>query len=308
MGARRKPVTGGPFRATPLSPCGAIACGASIFETMMGRKMPDFDLDALAAMVPDGAKVAIPVSRSGPAVALTRSLILRGVKDLHLVAIPTAGIQADMLIGAGCVAVVESAGITLDEFGQAPRFVAAVKAGKIRLMDTTCPALVSGLQAAEKGVPFFPMRGLIGSDLLANRPDYKVIDNPMSDAADPIVLLPAIVPDVAMFHAPLADRHGNVWIGKARELMTMAHAAKRCLVTVEQIIDGDLMGDPLRAPAVIPALYVSAIAVAEGGAAPLALNGYYEADSVALAQYAAMAADEPGFAAWLAGDTRAAAE
>lgn len=268
----------------------------------------EIDLDALAAMVPNGAKIAIPVSRSGPAIALTRALISRGVKDLHLVAIPTAGIQADMLIGAGCVAVVESAGITLDEFGQAPRFVAAVKAGSIRLMDTTCPALVSGLQAAEKGVPFFPMRGLIGSDLLANRPDYKVINNPMSAAPDPIVLLPAIIPDIAMFHAPLADRHGNVWIGQARELMTMAHAAKRCLVTVERIIDGDLMDDPLHAPAVIPALYVNAIGVAERGAAPLALNGYYEADTSALAKYAAMATDARGFAAWLSGDAQSAAE
>ncbi len=45
--------------------------------------------------------------------------------------------------------------------------------------------------------------------------------------ADPIVLLPAIKPDVALFHAPMADRHGNVWIGRIRELATMAHAAAK---------------------------------------------------------------------------------
>ena len=131
---------------------------------------------------------------------------------------------------AGCVATMESAGVTLDEYGQAGRFTAAVKAGEIKLKDSTCPALVSAFQAGEKGIPFIPIRGLLGSDLLQNRPDYRVIDNPMAGTGDPIVLLPAITPDIALFHAPLADRHGNVWIGKARECMTMAHAARRTLV------------------------------------------------------------------------------
>jgi len=270
--------------------------------------MPVLDLKALVQQIPDGAKIALPPSRSGVAMAATRALIARGVKNLHLVAIPTAGIQADMLIGAGCVDTVESAGITLDEFGQAPQFVAAVKAGTIHLMDSTCPAIVSGLQAGEKGVPFFPMRGLIGTDLLRHRPDYRTINNPMADGPDPIVLVPAIVPDIALFHAPLADRHGNVWIGKMRELMTMAHAAKRCLVTVERIVDGNLMDDPLRAPAVIPDLYISAVAEAQHGAWPLGLDGDYEADGPALAQYAAMAPSSDGFSDWLAGTTHAAAE
>lgn len=258
------------------------------------------DAETLAAEIPDGAKVAIPTSRSGVAMAVSRAMIARGVRGLHLVAIPTSGIQADMLIGAGCVSVMESAGVTLDEEGQAPRFVAAVKSGAITLRDSTCPAIVSGLEAGEKGVPFLPMRGLIGSDLLAHRPDYRVIDNPMAEGGDPIVLLPAIRPDVALFHAPLADRFGNVWIGGMRELMTMAHAAARTLVSVEEITEDDLMSDALRAPATIPALYISAIARAERGAWPLALEGCYGADRAALADYARAARSAEGFSAWLA--------
>ena len=50
-----------------------------------------------------------------------------------------------------------------------------------------------------------PLRGLIGSDLMAHRPDWQMIDNPYGNN-DPIVLLPAIKPDVALFHAPMADR------------------------------------------------------------------------------------------------------
>ena len=116
-------------------------------------------------------------------------------------------------------------------------------AGTIRMKDATCPALHAAFQAAEKGVPFMPLRGLIGSDVLAHRPDWKMIDNPFGDD-DPIVLLPAIKPDVALFHAPMADRHGNVWIGRQRELVTMAHAAAKTVVTVENIHDGNLLDDP----------------------------------------------------------------
>ena len=136
--------------------------------------------------------------------------------------------------------------MSLGEFGPAPRFTAAVTSGTIRIKDATCPALHAAFQAAEKGVPFMPLRGLIGSDLLAHRPDWKVIDNPFGND-DPIVLLPALKPDVALFHAPLADRDGNVWIGRDRELATMAHAAAKTVVTVEKLHDGNLLDDPLLA-------------------------------------------------------------
>lgn len=267
--------------------------------------MNQTSLAELAAQIPSGARLAVPPTRSGAAISATRLLIEQGVRDLHLVAVPTSGLQADMLIGAGCVKTVESAGITLDEQGQAPRFVDAVKNANIELMDTTCPALISALQAGEKGIPFIPMRGLIGSDLLANRADYRVVDNPMADAGDPIVLLPAIVPDVALFHAPIADRYGNVWIGRIRELMTLAHAARQTLVSVEEIVDYDLMQDELRAPATIPAHYISQISVAHRGCWPLPLPSVYEADAAGLAAYASAAQTPQGFARYLAetGDT-----
>ena len=150
--------------------------------------------------------------------AATRALIRRGVKRLHLVTLPTSTLQADLLIGAGCVETLETSAVSLGEFGPAPRFTAAILAGTIRMMDATCPALHAQFQAAEKGVPFMPLRGLIGSDVLAHRPDWKIIDNPFGND-DPIVLLPALKPDVALFHAPMADRAGNVFVGTQRELV-----------------------------------------------------------------------------------------
>ncbi len=255
-------------------------------------------LDALAARIADGAHVAIPPDYSGVAMAATRALIRRGARGLKLLSVPTAGLQADLLIGAGCVAEIETAGIALGEAGSAPRFVAALKAGALAVKDTTCPAIHAALQAAEKGIPFIPLRGIIGSDLVGRRPDWRVADNPFADG-DPILLLPAIAPDVALFHVPLADRKGNVWIGRRRELVTMAHAARRTLVTVERFQDEDLLAEEASAAATLSALYVTAIAEAPQGAWPLGLAELYASDDAHLALYAAAARTEEGFRNYL---------
>ena len=166
------------------------------------------------------------------------------------------------------------------------------------MRDATCPALHAAFQAAEKGVPFMPLRGLIGSDVLKYRPDWKVIDNPF-DTDDPIVLLPAIQPEIAIFHAPMADRFGNVWIGRQRELTTMAHASKKTIVTVEKIHDGNLMDDPTMAAGLLPGFYVDMIAIAPKGAWPLPLPDHYGWDAEHIAEYARLAATEKGFAQYL---------
>jgi glutaconate CoA-transferase, subunit A len=256
-------------------------------------------LAALARLIPDGASVAIPPDYSGCAMSAVKALIRRGARRLHLIGVPSAGLQVDWLIGAGCVAGVEAAAMTLGEHGLPPRFAAAIKTGKLTMRDSTCPAIHAGLQAAEKGTPFIPLRGILGSDLLKYRPDWKVIDNPLSERADPLVLIPAIKPDVALFHARAADRYGNVWIGIRRELMLMAHAARQTLVTVERIEDADFLADDVMAAGTIPALYVTAIAEAPNGAHPVGLAGAYPPDEAALANYVRAAQTEQGFRRWL---------
>src|ERR1700755_622911 len=196
-------------------------------------------LDDALAPIQDGCVLAVPRESSGVPMAATRALIRRGINRLHLIALPTSSLPADLLIGAGCVDTLETSAVSLGEFGPAPRFTAAIKSGAIRMKDATCPALHTAFQAAEKGVPFMPLRGIIGSDILAHRPDWRVIDNPFGEN-DPIVLLPALYPDVALMHATMADRFGNVWIGRQRELATMAHAAARTVFTVEEIVDRNL--------------------------------------------------------------------
>jgi glutaconate CoA-transferase subunit A len=259
---------------------------------------PFCGLDELAAAIPEGAKVAVPGNAYGVAIAATRALVRRGAGRLHVVCVPTSGLQADVLIGAGCVATIETSAVALGEHGIGPRFAQSVREGAVRVLDATCPAIHAGLLAGLKGVPFMPLRGVIGSDLLAHRTDWKVIDNPFAPG-DPILAVAAINPDVALFHAPCADRHGNVFIGRSRDLLRMAQASRETLVTVEEVVDGNLLLDRDRAAGVIPAVYVTRIAVAKRGAAPLGLPGHYDADEAALARYVQAAKTAEGFRAWL---------
>ncbi len=257
------------------------------------------DAEALAREIPDNAYLALPPDYSLVAMEVVRVLVRRRVRGLRLLGVPVLGLCADLLIGAGCVSEVETSAATLGEAGPAPRFTEAAERGSLKIKDATCPMVHSGLQATEKGVPFMPLRGVIGSDLVKHRSDWKVIQNPMSESTDPILLAAAIRPDVALFHVRWADRAGNVWIGRRRELATMAHAAKRCYVTYEELREGDMLEDELLAPGVLSSVYVTAVARAERGAWPLGVADVYPIDDAHLAHYAELARTREGFERYL---------
>ena len=263
---------------------------------------PVVDLVELAARIEPGARLGLCADYGGvPMAALFELIRQRQARDLHVVCVPTGGLHVDMLIGAGLVATLETSAVSLGEAGGAPRFMAGIRNGQFRMLDATCPAILTGLLAAQKGVPFIPMRGLLGSDVLARRPDWKVIDNPYAEAgkADPIALIPAIPLDVCVFHVPVADREGNVWVGRRRELASLAYAARRTLVTAEKIVDHSLFDDETESAGVLPALYVDAIALAPGGTAPYGLWAFLSPDARAIADYARVARTQEGFDQWL---------
>jgi glutaconate CoA-transferase subunit A len=240
----------------------------------------------------------MPPDYSMPAMEVVRCLIREKSRELRLLGVPVLGMCADLLIGAGCVAEVESSAVSLGEAGLAPRFSEAVEKNLIKMRDATCPAIHTALQASEKGVPFMPLRGVLGSDLIANRPDWKVVDNPLAKN-DPILIVPAVSPDVALFHARWADEAGNVWIGRRKELATIAHASKNTFVTVEEIRKGDMLEDELLAPGVLSATYVTAVAHAPNGAWPLGIADVYGIDDAHLALYAKAAKTREGFEQYL---------
>jgi glutaconate CoA-transferase, subunit A len=265
------------------------------------------DVDTLAQRIPDGASVSLNKGDEADVpMALAHALIRRGVRGLHVVTIPTcaypaSGMLLDLLIGAGCVASVETSGVSLHELGAAPCFSRAVKAGTLQVKDATCPAVYAGLQAGVKGQPFAPLRGLIGSDVQRHRSDYKIIPNPFAtdpeQSPDPIVLVPAINADVAIFHAPLADRDGNVWIGRDRDRLNAAHAARTVLVTVDAVQEDSLLHDPVMSAGVIASFHIDGLCVAPNGCWPMASDGSIDLNAVRT--YQAAAKTEEGLAHYI---------
>ena len=222
---------------------------------------------------------------------VVRALVRRQAKSLRLLGVPILGLSADLLIGAGCVAEVETSAVSLGEAGLAPRFTEAVEKGVLKVRDATCPAIHAALQAAEKGVPYMPIGGIAGSDLVHERSDWRVVDE--------LLFVPALKPDVALFHARWADEAGNVWVGRRRELATVAHAAMQTFVTFEERKAGDMLEDEVLAPGVISSIYITATANAERGAWPLAMPGLYGVDDAHVAQYAKAAKTREGFRRYL---------
>ena len=253
----------------------------------------------IAAQIADGALLAMPPDYSMPAMEVVRGLIRRKARGLRLLGVPQLGMCADLLIGAGCVAEIETSAVTLGEAGLAPRFTEAVEKNLLKVKDATCPAIHTALQATEKGVPFMPLGGILGSDLVKDRTDWQVSSNPFSSAGEKILLVKAISPDVALFHVRWVDEAGNAWIGRRKELATIAHASRLTFVTFEEKKEGSMLEDELLAPGVLSSVYVSAVAPAKRGAWPLGAPQMYDIDDAHLALYAKAAKTREGFQRYL---------
>ena len=146
-------------------------------------------------------------------------------------------------------------------------------------------------------IPFVPVRGLLCTDYMKVRPDFRVLANPY-DPREDIALVPAIAPDVAVFHGIRGDRHGNVITSGALDAKLIAQASRRAVATVEEISEGDLTREP-HTGVLVPGIHVSAVVHAPRGAHPTAFEGKYPVDAEHVREYVKAAESDAAFAAWL---------
>ena len=148
------------------------------------------------------------------------------------------------------------------------------------------------------GVPFVPVRGLIGSDLLRVRDDFKVVEDPFHPGEE-VVLAPAIRPDVALLHARVADRSGNAVTAPRTNDPILVQAARRVVVTAEEVVEGPLSYRTAPEGTFVPAVYVAAVVPLPWGAHPTPCHGVYGADAAHIREYVAASATPEGFRAYL---------
>lgn len=148
------------------------------------------------------------------------------------------------------------------------------------------------------GLPFLAVRGLLHSDILTHRPDLLVQDNPFNPGEHVVVAQP-IRPDIAVFHALKADQWGNVITPGHRDDLMMARAARRVIVTAEEIVDGELSRHEVGDDTFLPALDVDAVVHVSLGAHPCGLGRWYDRDDAHCREYLEAAKNTDGFQRYL---------
>lgn len=270
--------------------------------------------EAVSRLVHDGDLVALggfTVSRNP--MTLAREIIRQGKKDLHL-AVHSQGQAMDLMVGAGCVKRLEIAYGGTGRFAPTCiRFRRAVQQGSLEVEDYSNFQMSLRFLAGSLNIPYIPCRTGFSSDLLSkwgfgpelrgqgNIPAKKVMlaDNPFSETKEPLVLLPAINPDVALIHAQYAGDDGTVRIKGLSFLdMEQARAAKRVIVTCEEIVPASyLRQDPDQNS--LPSFLVDAIVHVPFAAHPTACHNFYDYDPRHLNYYRQEASNDDSFKAYL---------
>jgi glutaconate CoA-transferase subunit A len=150
---------------------------------------------------------------------------------------------------------------------------------------------LNALQAGGKGLPFLPVRGILGSAYLDFNPNFKVIPDPFR--GEDLAVVRALTPDVALVHGSQADAYGNLLIPRRSDWHLAILAARQVVATVEERVAGPLADQPDWR--LIPAIYLSALVYCPGGARPTDFPPYYGVDEEHLSLYLKHSRDAAAF-------------
>ncbi len=253
--------------------------------------------EAVAGLIHDGDCVAMEGFTHLIPSAAGHEVIRQGRKDLYLVRM-TPDLIYDQLIGSGCVSRLRFSWGGNPGVGSLHRLRDAVERGwpgPLALEEHGHADMANAYVAGAANLPFSVLRGYQGSDLPRYNTNIRFIRCPFTD--EELAVSPAIRPDVTVIHAQKADRRGNVllWgiLGVQKEA---AMAAKRVIVTVEEIVDS--LDAPPNA-CILPRVVVNAVCLQPGGAFPSYAHGYYARDNRYYIAWDEIARDRETFKAWM---------
>jgi glutaconate CoA-transferase subunit A len=210
----------------------------------------------------------------------------------------TPDIVYDQMIGAGCASALVFSWGGNPGVGSLHRLRDAVEndwPAPLRLEEHSHAGMANRYAAGASGLPFAVLRGYVGTDLPRHTSTVASITCPFT--GEVLTAVPALNPDVTVIHAQRADRQGNVQLwGITGIQKEAALAAKRCLVTVEEVVD-ELA--PLPGAVVLPTWALTAVAVAPRGAHPSYAQGYYDRDNGYYQKWDAISRDRDTFTGWL---------
>lgn len=255
--------------------------------------------EAIARYVHDGMSVAIEGFTACISFAAGHEIIRQRRRDLTLIRM-TPDLIYDQMIAAGTARKLIFSYIGNPGVGSLNAIRRAVEhgiPGPLELEEYSHYGMVGRYLAGATNLPFYPLRSYLGSDLPQANPQIRIVHDPYS--GDPVAVVPPLKPDVAILHAPRADRFGNTqfWgiLGTQKEV---AFAARTRIVVVEEIVDEAVIrADPNRT--LIPGLIVDAVVHAPFGAHPSYVQGYYDRDNALYLEWERISQTHEATLAWL---------
>jgi len=254
--------------------------------------------DAVATNVRDGDTVAMEGFTHLIPFAAGHEVIRQERKHLTLVRM-TPDLIYDQLIGMGAADKLVFSWGGNPGVGSLYRLRDAVENGwpnALAIEEHSHAAMANAYDAGAANLPFAMFRGYKGVGLPDVNANIRTVTCPYT--GEILETVPALRPDVAVIHALRADRDGNVMlegiVGVQKEAVL---AAKRAIVTVEEIVDD--FGPRYKNAVILPSWTVSAIAEVPGGAYPSYAQGYYKRANAFYKAWDAIAKERDTFLAWM---------
>jgi len=228
--------------------------------------------------------------------SLVNEIVRQGVKDLRMAGQGVT--ELDTLLAAKLVKALDITYIALEVYGVSSVLRREVESGRVETcVEWSNGAIAERFKAAAMGVPFLPIRSMLGTDTFKYSA-AKAVECPFT--GKPICLLPALILDVGLIHVHRADMYGNAQIdGISGFAAEMARASKRLIVSAEEIISNDeIRKNPGKT--IIPYFLVDAVVEAPFGSHPGEMCYAYERDEPQIKEWVEASKTEDGADEYLA--------
>mgnify|MGYP000636772178 CR=1 FL=1 len=246
--------------------------------------------EAVEKFVSDGDYIGFELYGTVRApLSIAREIVRQGKKNLRLAG---QGLQdVDFLLAADLVVSMDITYVGYEVYGLSPILRRATESGKVKAVEWSNGAMAWRFKATAMGVPFIPVRSMIGSDTLKHSA-AKVVKDPFTGM--PINLLPALILDVGVIHVHRCDPLGNAQIeGISGFGMEMARASKKLIISTEEIIPvEETKKNPDKVA--IPYFLVDAVVEAPFGSHPGEMVYRYARDEEHIRKYIEMIKTEEG--------------
>jgi glutaconate CoA-transferase subunit A len=262
-------------RAAGVSPQSYLELREELSRRDRSLREKVVSLEEAASFVRDGDSVGIGGSTmSRTPMGMIWALIRAGRKGLTCSRSITSS-DGDLLLASGvCDHIITSWFSQSILWGVSKVMRHHVETGKARFDEWSHMAIGMRFRAGAMGVPFMPIRSMLGSDVLKQRPEAKEIECPFT--GEKLLLVPALNPDVALIHVQRCDAYGNAQMDGLQFMdIDLAMAANKVILTTERIVSNDQIR---RAPDAtkIPFFAVDAVVELPFGCAPHECYGVYE--------------------------------